>query len=64
MRQYATKFGFEIDFVDLNDFEAVKKAFKPSTSIIWIETPTNPLIKLVDIKTVIEITKSISPQVF
>lgn len=64
MRLYASaKFGFDIDFVDLTDLEAVKNAFKPETSIIWVETPTNPLIKLVDIKAIVDITNSLSPKV-
>jgi cystathionine gamma-lyase len=51
MRRFAIeKFGFEVDFVDLTNIEALKKSLKEKTSIVWIETPTNPLIKLVDIK--------------
>ena len=43
------------DFVDLRDPCAVKAAIKPSTKAIWIETPTNPLMNLVDLKAIAEI---------
>lgn len=42
--------GIEMDFVDLTDLEALKQAIKPNTKMLWIETPTNPMLKLVDIK--------------
>jgi cystathionine gamma-lyase len=41
--------GLNFSFVDLNDLDAVKAALKPNTKMIWCETPTNPLLKLVDI---------------
>ena len=41
--------GLEIDFVDLNDGKALRAALKPNTRMIWAETPTNPMLKLVDL---------------
>jgi cystathionine gamma-lyase len=41
--------GLDFSFVDLNDLDAVQAALKPNTKMIWCETPTNPLLKLVDI---------------
>ena len=41
--------GLEFSFVDLNDLDAVQAALQPNTKMIWCETPTNPLLKLVDI---------------
>jgi cystathionine gamma-lyase len=41
--------GLNFSFVDLNDLDAVKAALQPNTKMIWCETPTNPLLKLVDI---------------
>ena len=56
MRKFAVeKFGFEVDFVDMTDLNALNTAFKPHTSIVWIETPTNPMIKLVDIVEIVKI---------
>ncbi len=50
-----TKFGIEVDFVDTSDLEAVKKAMKPNTRIVYLETPANPNLKVVDIKKIAEL---------
>lgn len=42
--------GIEFSFVDLTNPENFEKAIKPNTKLIWIETPTNPMLKLVDIR--------------
>ncbi|MBV1908554.1 MAG: PLP-dependent aspartate aminotransferase family protein [Kangiellaceae bacterium] len=49
--------GVEFDFVDLSDLEALRSAIKPNTKMIWIETPTNPMLKLVDLKAVAQLAK-------
>lgn len=49
--------GIEMDFVDLTDIDALKAAIKPNTKMLWIETPTNPMLKLVDIKACSKIAK-------
>lgn len=49
--------GFDIDLVDLRDLEAVEKAIRPKTKLIWIETPTNPLMHLVDLQAVSDIAQ-------
>ena len=41
--------GLDFSFVDLNDAAALKAALKPDTRMIWAETPTNPMLKLVDL---------------
>jgi cystathionine gamma-lyase len=41
--------GLDFTFVDLNDASALKAALKPNTRMIWAETPTNPMLKLVDL---------------
>ena len=41
--------GLDFSFVDLNDINALKAALKPNTRMIWAETPTNPMLKLVDL---------------
>jgi len=45
----AAPIGFESSFVDMTDLKNVSAAFKPNTKLVWIETPTNPTLKLVDI---------------
>ncbi len=41
--------GLDFSFIDLNDDAAMKAALKPTTRMIWAETPTNPMLKLVDL---------------
>lgn len=42
--------GIKFHFVDMTDAEAVKAVIGPRTRMLWIETPTNPLIKIIDIQ--------------
>ena len=49
--------GLDFDFVDLNDAKALKAALKPNTRMIWAETPTNPMLKLVDLAKIAAIAK-------
>ena len=44
-----TRYGLTFTFVDLADAGATRAALRPETKLIWAETPTNPLLKLVDI---------------
>lgn len=44
--------GTLIDTVDLTDLDALAGAWQPSTKVVWIETPTNPLLNIVDIEAV------------
>ena len=41
--------GLDFDFVDFTDMAAIERAIRPETKMIWIETPTNPLLKLADL---------------
>jgi len=41
--------GLDFTFIDLNDTAALKAALKPNTRMIWAETPTNPMLKVVDL---------------
>ena len=47
-----TSQNLSIDYVDLTDIEKVEAAIRPETKLIWIETPTNPTLKIVDIEAV------------
>ena len=42
--------GLEITYVDLSDLGAVEAAIRPETKMIWVETPTNPLLRLADLR--------------
>jgi cystathionine beta-lyase/cystathionine gamma-synthase len=54
--QVVAKFGVEVTYVDTSNPALVKKALRKHTRIVWIETPTNPLMVLTDIKEVAGIT--------
>jgi cystathionine gamma-synthase len=47
--------GLEFDPVDLGDLDAVRAAWRPSTNLLWIETPTNPLLTVFDIAALSEL---------
>lgn len=49
--------GHEIDYVDLNNIDEVQAKIKSNTRLIWIESPTNPLLELVDIKQICQLAK-------
>ena len=49
--------GLEVTQLDLTDVAALEPAIRPNTRLIWIETPTNPLLKLVDLERVATIAK-------
>ena len=49
--------GLAFSFVDLADLAALEAAIRPETKLIWIETPTNPLLKLVDLEAVAKIAR-------
>jgi len=53
--QVMANYGVEFSYVDTSDLDAVKKAMRRNTRIIWVETPTNPLMVLTDIKEVAKI---------
>ncbi len=44
--------GHEFTFADLSDAEALQSALRPETRMVWVETPSNPLLKLVDLEAV------------
>ncbi len=46
------RYAIEFAYVDLSDLDAVRAALRPNTRLVWIETPTNPLLKIVDIAAV------------
>ncbi|MCL5072441.1 MAG: cystathionine gamma-synthase [Actinobacteria bacterium] len=49
--------GIEITYADADDIDSFEKAIKKETKLIWIETPTNPLLKIIDIKKLSAIAK-------
>lgn len=49
--------GLDFSFVDLSDTSRLEAAIKPNTKMVWVETPTNPLLKVIDLAAVAEIAK-------
>ncbi len=56
--QVYKKFGITVHYVDTSNPEAVFQALTPKTRLIWIETPTNPTLKITDIRAVSKIAKA------
>jgi cystathionine beta-lyase/cystathionine gamma-synthase len=50
-------YGIEFTFVDMTDLDKVKEAIRPETKMMWIETPTNPLLRIVDIEALVSLAK-------
>jgi cystathionine gamma-synthase len=46
------RYGIQVDVVDLRDLDAVAFALTPDTGMVWLESPTNPLMKIVDIRAI------------
>jgi cystathionine gamma-lyase len=51
------RYNISTDYVGVGDTEAYEKAIRPNTKMIWLETPTNPLLRLADIQAVAQIAQ-------
>jgi len=51
------KFGIKFVFVDMQDAQAIEPAINSRTKLIWVETPTNPMMNIIDIKAVAQLAK-------
>jgi cystathionine gamma-lyase len=54
------KFGLQVDYVDMRKNENVSKAIKPNTKLVWLETPTNPLLKVADVEGICKIIAEVN----
>lgn len=52
------RFGISFSFVDMSDIDTIANAVTSNTKMMWIETPTNPLLTIVDIKACVELAKA------
>ncbi|MFV8754410.1 cystathionine gamma-synthase [Nannocystaceae bacterium ST9] len=50
--------GIRFSYVDARDVAAVEAAFEPATKLVWLETPTNPMLKLADIAAIAKLSKA------
>jgi cystathionine gamma-synthase len=51
------KAGLETDYVDMSDLQAVRGAVRPATRLVWVETPSNPLLKIADLSEIAAIAR-------
>lgn len=58
MRENMPRLGIEVSMIDTSNLDLIKTSIKENTKVIYIETPTNPTMKLTDIKAVAEIAKA------
>lgn len=56
-----SRYGLEFDFVDTTDTNAVAHALSARTRMVWLETPTNPMLGIIDIAAVVDAVRSKSP---
>lgn len=52
------RWGLEADFIDMTVIDNIEKHIKPNTRLIWVETPSNPLMRITDIREVSNLAKS------
>lgn len=57
-----TRFGVEVDFVDTRDLDAVKKALRPNTKVVYLETPANPNMYIADIEAIAKMVHAHNPE--
>lgn len=62
--QVLNRFGIEHTFVDMTDIDQVEKAIKPSTALFYVESPSNPLLKVTDIQAISRLAKRIGAYTF
>ena len=55
LREIFQRWGLDVSFVDMSDLHAAQKALRPNTKLAWMETPSNPLLKIVDLAAVAKI---------
>jgi cystathionine gamma-synthase len=57
-REYLSRWGMTSSFVDMADLAALRAALKPETKLLWAETPSNPLLRVVDLRGVAGIARA------
>ena len=55
MGTYFGRFGIDVSLVDTSDLDAVRRAIRPNTKLVYVETPANPILRLTDIRAVADI---------
>ena len=58
LREWAPRYGVDVDFVDAHDLEAWRAAVRPNTRLLFLESPSNPLLEIADVAGVAAIAKA------
>lgn len=58
-RTLFAKYGLDFQFVDMKNDDELKSALTPETRLIWLESPTNPMLKVIDIQKMAKLAKSV-----
>jgi cystathionine gamma-synthase len=59
LREIFVGWRLEVDVVDMTDLDAVRRTLRPTTKLVWVETPSNPLLRVVDIAALAELAHSV-----
>ncbi len=59
LREIFGPWGLLADVVDMTDLDVVERALRPTTKLVWVETPSNPLVRVVDIARLAELAHSV-----
>jgi cystathionine gamma-synthase len=57
------KWGLETSYVDMTDIDAFHAALRPNTRLVWVETPSNPLMKITDLPAIAALSRGASPNI-
>ena len=57
LREQFARRGIEASFVDMTDLDTVRSAMRPNTHLVWMETPSNPLIRISDVEAIAGIAR-------
>jgi cystathionine gamma-synthase len=57
------KWQLETSYVDMTDLDAVRGALRPNTRLVWVETPSNPLMKITDLAAIAQLARAASGQI-
>jgi len=58
LREIYPRWGLEVSFVDMTQIDKVREAVRPQTKMFWVETPSNPQLKITDIAAVAEVARA------
>jgi cystathionine gamma-synthase len=59
LRTYQEQFNIGVSYADLRSVDALRKALRPNTKAVWIETPSNPLLNVLDIRALSEVAHAV-----